>query len=1130
MPAALQPLSSGGIVRFALQNTQSTGLGAHEITFNQVFAQGQVPNGSQLYAVINGVSYAAQLDVKTSYADGSVKSGIITLDAPAIAAGTTLQGQLFLGSSSTAPAVDISKLPSSGYNFAVSLTLHNSDGTTPSYQLNAGTLLSQALQGGNVSYWMQGPQATEVRFDAPISGSFHVTFDVTDFADGTTRTDVQFNNDYAEQPTGGAVTYDETITQNGSVVSQYTGVTQYQYQTRHEVFWSNGAPQVNIVHDIAGLEKTGAIPGYNLAWSSSGSQTLANYATQMAGSGWGGPLPVNGVRQYMPDTGGRPDIGPTTEPSALWLITQNQTAAQYTLGWADAAGSVPWHFYDPTTGNYLSVFQYPQLWTDPRGGNGAPGGLTQQVASSTLTGWTPETAHQPDLSYVAYMLTGDRYYLDQLNAQANFSILSDWPGYRSKGVYNDIVANGGDQVRAQAWSLRQIDEAAYANPDGSAEKAYFTQVSNDNWSWLVSQLPSWTASQGEAYGQIQGVYGSNTGSMAPWQQDYFASTTIAAAEQGNQNAKTVLQWEANFLVGRFLPHTGWNQHDGTAYNLQVYNTTTNSYYQTWGDIETASQAAGLTMNGTGWANGDYAELGLSTLAGIITVLGPAEPDAMQAYAWLLTSGAPYLTADPQFQISPKLPDGNFLYSNQIQTDTSNTNVTLTATGGDSLLAVSGTGSDTLIGGTGTCDILFAGTSGNNTLKAGTGNDYMFGGFSGGTTTFVDNIGNNYMKGGTGTNIYQFSENASGHDTIANFNTTTDQLQIGANLNGNGITTASQLVSSATVSNGNTVLHLSPNDDITLLGLSDPSELTTSISLEGGEFVPWATTPSAPGKLALASTSDTGAKRDNVTSITTPEITGTGTAGDTVSLFDGSIILGTLNVRNDGTWSITTTTLTDGVHHLTAQQTDLAGNASAASDPLDLTIRAHPVYADPLSVSDLLSKPSSQTLIDLVDFDGNHLGAVSSWSIMGEVDVQGDGDLEYVLTNRDIGRWATLGPDEFGVIDLANHSWGGDTRVVGIYTDPLIKTGEVQAGSPFDSEARFQNDLRSGNINAILGAGDYNGDGLQEVYFSLTDKTAVLHAYMHADGNLQYANYQTSSQAIDYLQSHGYGHETWGTWF
>src|SRR5205823_3763666 len=147
----------------------------------------------------------------------------------------------------------------------------------------------------------------------------------------------------------------------------------------------------------------------------------------------------------------RPDIGITTGPSAMWLMTQDQTAAQYALGWADVAGSVPWHIYDPTTGNYLSIFQYPQLWT------GSTNGWTQYGASSTLTGWTPDVAHQPDLSYVAYMLTGDRYYLDQLNAQAAASILSAYPSARQQNGYVDLVANGGDQVRAQAWMLREVD-------------------------------------------------------------------------------------------------------------------------------------------------------------------------------------------------------------------------------------------------------------------------------------------------------------------------------------------------------------------------------------------------------------------------------------------------------------------------------------------------------------------------------------------------------------------------------------------------------------------------------------------------------------------------------------------------
>jgi hypothetical protein len=823
--ASSPPPPAGNIVGFALQNNGTTVLAMHEITFNQVFAAGQVPSGSHLAAVINGVSYAAQVDAKTFYADGSIESALIALDAPSIAAGTTLQGQLVLTSASSAPAVDITQLPgSASYNLIVSLTLHNSDGTTTPYQLNAGALLGQALQASKVSYWMQGPQATEVRFDVPISGSFHVTFDVTDFADGTNRTDVQFNNDDAMQSVGGTVTYDQTITLNGITVSQYSNIGQFQYQTRHQVFWSNGAPQVNIQHDIAALEKTGAIQGYDLGYNLSLNQsglTLASEATAMASSSWGGALPVNGVLQGMPTTGGRPDIGPTTGANALWLVTQDQTAAQYALGQADAAGSVPWHFFDPTTGNYTSVSQYPNLWTDPRGGSGPPGGLTQQV-DPTNTGWQPDQAHQPDLSYDAYILTGDRYYLDQINAQADASILASWSWFRAQGGYTDIVANGWDQIRQQGWSLRQIDEASWANPDGSAEKAYFTQVAADNWSYLVSQLPTWTTMEGEGHGYIPYFQMSNNMEVSPWMEDYFASTVIAAAEQGNQNAVTVLDWMSNYLVGRFQAHTGWNTHDGAAYRNVVTDASGN-YYQTWGAIETATQAGGFS-NGIGWTGGDYAELALESLAGIITVLH--SPAAIQAYGWLLASGAPQLQSDPQFQIAPKLPDGNFLYSNQVLVNTSTGGVTLTAsTGIDSLLHGGPASSAILIGGTGSCDLLFGGT-GDATLKAGTGNDYLFGGSA--TNSFVDNTGNNYMVGAGVANTFVFTENQSGRDTIANFNSSTDHLQVAANLNGNGITTAAGLIGAATVSNGNTVFHLSSQDDITLLGISTPTSLTSSI--------------------------------------------------------------------------------------------------------------------------------------------------------------------------------------------------------------------------------------------------------------------------------------------------------------
>src|SRR5262249_9358202 len=155
--------------------------------------------GDSLVARINGVNYAVQMDVKSSNTDGSVRQAILTLDVPGIAGGGALDVMLAKGTATEplATAPNIFAPSGSAYGFTQSLPLHNTDGTTTPHQLNAGTLLSQALQAGGVSYWMQGPLATEVRFNVPISGSFHLTFDITDFTDGTTRTDVQFNNVYA---------------------------------------------------------------------------------------------------------------------------------------------------------------------------------------------------------------------------------------------------------------------------------------------------------------------------------------------------------------------------------------------------------------------------------------------------------------------------------------------------------------------------------------------------------------------------------------------------------------------------------------------------------------------------------------------------------------------------------------------------------------------------------------------------------------------------------------------------------------------------------------------------------------------------------------------------------------------
>jgi len=98
-----------------------------------------------------------------------------------------------------------------------------------------------------------------------------------------------------------------------------------------------------------------------------------------------------------------------------------------------------------------------------------------------------------------------------------------------------------------------------------------------------------------------------------------------------------------------------------------------------------------------------------------------------------------------------------------------------------------------------------------------------------------------------------------------------------------------------------------------------------------------TTPPAPAALALAPSSDSGAPGGDITNVTTPVITGTGDAGDTITLYDGTVDIGSGTVDGSGSWAITTSLLAAGVHVLTATETELGGNVSAPSGTLDLTI-------------------------------------------------------------------------------------------------------------------------------------------------------------------------------------------------
>ncbi len=148
-------------------------------------------------------------------------------------------------------------------------------------------------------------------------------------------------------------------------------------------------------------------------------------------------------------------------------------------------------------------------------------------------------------------------------------------------------------------------------------------------------------------------------------------------------------------------------------------------------------------------------------------------------------------------------------------------------------------------------------------------------------------------------------------------------------------------------------------------------------------------------------------------------------------------------------------------------------------------------------------------------------------MLGDADIQGDGDLESILVNPAIGRFASVGSID-GKVDFSKYGLNDDTRVVGIYIDPTLKNQPQNIGGPFDSQRRFQNDLQKDNLR-LLAASDYNKDGFQDMYFKLGDGSAVLRALMFADGNIQYANYQSKSDLAAFMTANNVSSSIWGGW-
>jgi VCBS repeat-containing protein/ELWxxDGT repeat protein len=214
---------------------------------------------------------------------------------------------------------------------------------------------------------------------------------------------------------------------------------------------------------------------------------------------------------------------------------------------------------------------------------------------------------------------------------------------------------------------------------------------------------------------------------------------------------------------------------------------------------------------------------------------------------------------------------------------------------------------------------------------------------------------------------------------------------------------------------------------------DGTTQTVSITINGTNDVP----------IITSFSDDTGVSNtDRITKDNTLTLTGTAEANSTIELFNGLTALGTATANNLGTWNLTTATLTDGTYNLTALATDAAGNTSASSAPLSVTVDTIAAAAPTLSLAIDSGSSSTDKITNsgIVNVGGLEPGA--SW--------------EYSTNNGTT--WTTGTSNNFTL------SVDGIKTAVVRQTDPAGNTSSSSA--PFTFTLDTTPPAKTGTVNAM----------------------------------------------------------------
>ena len=567
-------------------------------TVGQALRQGQVPNGSTLLADVPNF----QAVIKNRWPDGSAKFAVLS-GRTDLSANTWKTIGLSVGAPPAAQAaVSIADLKAAGVTASIAFGAYGS----VSWSDTAWDTPTQAfVSGSEMSSWT---------YRKPIGSDAHLVawLEVRAYRGGRVEVLPWIENGFLRVagPTSKAGT--ATFTLGGSQrFSQALTLMNHQRAVLASgttlTHWVGGDPQLTPRQSPAYLMSTKLVPNYR-ATTASSSPLFSRLATSYS------PLGQANYPNNMPDTGYALSIGLLPEWDVSYLTSGGDPRShRAVLVNAYSAGRYGIHFRDETTNRPLLFSSYPNLVTDGSSGMSSTGSSTTGSYTPSASGGSGpiyDSPHHPSMGYMAYLLTGWNYFLEenQFLATANFLKLSTDQRQTTKGILESSA--GTSITRGAAWSLRSLAQAAAITPDGDALRTEFVNSISSNIDYYHGR---YVAIANNPLGVVQ-PYDHMNGTADPWtaqiwMDDFFTASFgyLNELKVYNSTSQTrldqFLAWKYRAVVGR-LGGSGSNEFSyrwAATYTLPFAPSNSSNFasgagpwYANWGEV---ARALGLATSG-----------------------------------------------------------------------------------------------------------------------------------------------------------------------------------------------------------------------------------------------------------------------------------------------------------------------------------------------------------------------------------------------------------------------------------------------------------------------------------------------------------------------------------------------------